>query len=72
MITSVSLCLSKTLNCSNKCQCNKIKVKRARKMPVRDKIVEDNDGVISSTIVPTLSPAEEDAMEESESAAGSQ
>ena len=32
--------------------------------PVREEIVEDEDGVISSIIVPTLAPVEEDAMEE--------
>ena len=44
----------------------------SEELPVREEIVEDDDGVIPSIIVPTLSPAEEDAMEESESAAGSQ
>ena len=40
--------------------------------PVREEIVEDNDRVISSVIVPTLAPVAEDAMEEeSESTAGS-
>ena len=34
-------------------------------MPVREEIVEDEAGVISSVIVPTLAPVEEDAMEES-------
>ena len=33
-------------------------------LPVREEIVEDEAGVISSVIVPTLVPAEEDAMEE--------
>ena len=33
-------------------------------LPVREEIVEDDDGVISSVIVPTLAPVEEDAMEE--------
>ena len=41
-------------------------------LPVREEIVEDDDGVISSVIVPTLAPMEEDAMEKSESAMGSQ
>ena len=41
-------------------------------LPVREEIVEDNAGVISSVIVPTLAPVEEDAMEEeSESSAES-
>ena len=39
---------------------------------VREEVVEDEAGVISSVIVPTLVPAEEDAMEEDvESSAGS-
>ena len=33
-------------------------------LPVREEVVEDNEGVISSVIVPTLAPVEEDAMEE--------
>ena len=42
-------------------------------LPVREEVVEDDAGVISSVIVPTLVPAAEDAMEEdSESTAGSQ
>ena len=42
-------------------------------LPVREEIVEDDDGVISSVVVPTLSLVEEDAMEEeSESTAISQ
>ena len=41
-------------------------------LPAREEIVEDNAGVISSVIVPTLAPVAEDAMEEeSESLAGS-
>ena len=37
-------------------------------LPVREEIVEDDAGVISSVIVPTLAPVPEDAMEdESES-----
>ena len=41
-------------------------------LPVREEIVEDDAGVISSVIVPTLAPAPEDAMEEeSESTMGS-
>ena len=35
--------------------------------PVREEIVEDDDGVISSVIVPTLEPVAEDAMEEESS-----
>ena len=31
---------------------------------VREEVVEDDDGIISSVIVPTLAPIEEDAMEE--------
>ena len=33
-------------------------------VPVREEIVEDDTGVISSVIVPTLVPVPEDAMEE--------
>ena len=33
-------------------------------LPVREEIVEDDAGVISSVIVPTLEPVEEDAMED--------
>ena len=40
-------------------------------LPVREEVVEDDAGVISSVIVPTLVPVEEDAMEELESTAGS-
>ena len=41
-------------------------------LPVREEVVEDDDGVVSSIIVPTLAPVEEDAMEEeSESTVGS-
>ena len=40
-------------------------------LPVREEIVEDDAGVISSVIVPTLAPVTEDAMEEgSDSTAG--
>ena len=39
-------------------------------LPVREEIVEDDAGVISSVIVPTLEQVAEDAMEE-ESSAGS-
>ena len=41
-------------------------------LPVREEVVEDDAGVISSVIVPTLTPVPEDAMEEgSESTVGS-
>ena len=41
-------------------------------LPVREEVVEDNAGVISSVIVPTLAPVAEDAMEEeSDSTMGS-
>ena len=41
-------------------------------LPVREEVVEDEAGVISSVIVPTLAPVTEDAMEEeSESTVGS-
>ena len=36
-------------------------------LPVREEVVEDDAGVVSSVIVPTLAPVEEDAMEESDS-----
>ena len=42
-----------------------------QELPVREEVIEDNDGVVSSVIVPTLAPVEEDAMEESESTVGS-
>ena len=37
-------------------------------LPVREEVVEDEAGVISSVIVPTLEPVEEDAMEDEPSA----
>ena len=41
-------------------------------LPVREEIIEDDAGVISSVVVPTLAPVEEDAMEEgSECSVGS-
>ena len=39
-------------------------------LPVREEVVEDDAGVISSVVVPDLSPVAEDAMEE-ESSVGS-
>ena len=33
-------------------------------LPAQEEIVEDNAGVISSVIVPTLAPVTEDVMEE--------
>ena len=39
-------------------------------LPVREEVVEGDDGVVSSVIVPTLEPVAEDAMEE-ESSVGS-
>ena len=39
-------------------------------LPVREEVVEGDDGVISSVIIPTLEPVAEDAMEE-ESSEGS-
>ena len=40
-------------------------------LPVREEVVEGDDGVISSIIVPTLAPVAEDTMEdESESSVG--
>ena len=40
-------------------------------LPVREEVVEDDAGVISSVIVPTLAPVPEGAMEQVESSAGS-
>ena len=34
-------------------------------LPVREEVIEDDEGVVSSVIVPTLEPVAEDAMEES-------
>ena len=39
-------------------------------LPVREEVVEDDNGVVPSVIVPTLEPVEE-AMEEEESSTGS-
>ena len=39
-------------------------------LPIREEVVEDDTGMISSVIVPTLEPVTEDAMED-ESSAGS-
>ena len=36
-------------------------------VPVREEVVEDDEGVVSSIIVPTLAPVTEDAMEELDS-----
>ena len=36
-------------------------------LPVREEIVEDDAGVISSVVVPDLAPVAEDAMEEESS-----
>ena len=42
-------------------------------LPVREEIIEDDAGVVSSVVVPDFAPAAEDAMEEeAESTAGSQ
>ena len=42
-----------------------------KELPVREEVVEDDAGIISSVIVPTLAPVSEDAMEEeSESTVG--
>ena len=40
-------------------------------LPVREEVVEDDAGVISSVIVPTLVPVPKDVMEELESTVGS-
>ena len=37
---------------------------QCEELPVREEVVEDDAGVVSSVIVPTLEPAAEDAMEE--------
>ena len=37
---------------------------QCEELPVREEVVEGDDGVISSVIVPTLEPVVEDAMEE--------
>ena len=37
-------------------------------LPVREEVVEGDDGVVSSVIVPTLEPVAEDAMEDESSA----
>ena len=36
----------------------------SEELPVREEVVEDDAGVISLVIVPTLEPVAEDAMEE--------
>ena len=38
-----------------------------KELPVREEVVEDDAGVISSVIVPTLEPVEEDVMEDESS-----
>ena len=44
---------------------------QCEELPVREEIIEDDAGVISSVVVPTLLPVTEDAMEEeSDSMAG--
>ena len=43
---------------------------QCEQLPVREEVVEDDEGVVSSVIVPTLEPVAEDAMEE-ESSVGS-
>ena len=47
-----------------------VEFRRREGLPVREEIVEDDAGVISSVVVPDLAPVMEDAMEE-ESSAGS-
>ena len=54
MITSASLCLSKTLNCSNKCQCDKIKSEKNVKMPVRDSEEAGMQGMFYPFSMPVL------------------
>ena len=36
-------------------------------LPLREEVIEDDAGVVSSVIVPTLEPVSEDAMEEESS-----
>ena len=43
---------------------------QCEELPVREEVIEDDAGVVSSVIVPTLDPVEEDAMED-ESSTGS-
>ena len=40
-----------------------VEFRRQEELPVREEIVEDDAGVISSVIVPTLTSVPEDAME---------
>ena len=40
---------------------------QCEELPVREEVVEGDDGVISSVIVPTLEPVAEDAMEDESS-----
>ena len=47
-----------------------VEFRRREGLPVREEILEDADGVISSVVVPDLAPVAEDAMEE-ESSTGS-
>ena len=47
-----------------------VEFRRREELPVREEIVEDDAGVISSVVVPDLAPIAEDTMEE-ESLAGS-
>ena len=41
-----------------------VSLSHREELPVREEVVEDNAGVISSVIVPALAPVPEDAMEE--------
>ena len=50
----------------------RVSLSQREELPVREEVVEDDAGVISLVIVPTLAPVEEDVMEEeSDSTAGS-
>ena len=50
----------------------RVSLSQREDLPVREEVVEDNAGVVSSVIVPILAPAPEDVMEEeADSSAGS-
>ena len=42
----------------------RVSLTHREELPVREEVVEDDAGVVSSVLVPTLAPVEEDAMEE--------
>ena len=49
----------------------RVRPSQREELPVREEVVEDDAGVISSVIVPTLEPVAEDAMEEESSVGAS-